>query len=138
MNIDIIDVFRFHSCIFKGIVHYQFCAQSFRMRSSQVVSVSRHSAATYFSIDVSSTSQCMFQFFENETCSTFTHYETIARAAERTRSVLWIVVASRKSVHRIETAYTCRIDSCFSTTGDDCVSLAKTNQVECVDQGVSR
>lgn len=41
-------------------------------------------------------------------------------------------------MHGIEAAYSCREDGCLGTAGHHSVGLAKTDKVECVDDGVVR
>lgn len=84
VNIDVVNIFRFHACIFQSIHHNQSGSQTFRMRSSDMMCVSRSSHASQFCIDFSTAGFCMFQFFQNQTSGSFTHDETVTACTEWT------------------------------------------------------
>ena len=84
MNIDIINIFRFHTRILQCILHGQTCTQSFRVSSRQVISIGRHSATYYFGINLSTTSKRMFQLFQYQATGTFTHHKSITARTKRT------------------------------------------------------
>ena len=99
MHVDVVDVFRFHFCVFESVAHHEFCAQTLRVGCSEVISVCRHTATGNLSIDVGAAGESVFQFLKDKASRAFTHNEAVARAAEWAGSVLRIVVACRQSVH---------------------------------------
>ena len=108
------------------------------MSGRQMISIGRHTAAGDFGIDVGAALEGVFEFLENEYGRAFTHHETVARSAERTRCRFRAVVTGRKSVHGIEASHTGGIDGSFRTTGNNSVGFAETDKVEGVDNGIVR
>ena len=79
----------------------------------------------------------MLQLLKNQTAGTLTHDETITAGAERTTGFLWLIIAGRQGLHGIESTNTRLADCSLSTTSQDGVGLAQTNQVEGVCQRVA-
>ena len=138
MHIDVVDVFGLEFSILECALHHEACTQTFGVRSGEVVSVCTHSSTCQFAINLSTTSLSVFEFFEDEDTSTFTHHETIAAGTEWAASACGIIIAGREGMHSIETAKTTRADSCFGTTGYHHVSFTQTNEVEGISNGIGR
>ena len=94
MNINIVDVLRFHTCIFESILHHKLSTQTLRMRSSDMMSISTHTSTNHLSIYLSTTSLCMLQLLKNQTASTLSHDESIATGTERTACLFWLIITS--------------------------------------------
>ena len=103
-----------------------------------MVSVGAHTAACDFGIDLCTASLGVLKFFKHKHRRAFAHHKSVARRAERTRSVCRIIIACRQSVHGVKATYSGRENSCFGTTCDDCVGLSETDKVESVDYGIVR
>ena len=86
MYVYIIHIFRLHASVFDGICHYVAGTQTFWVWCSQVVSVSAKAATNHLCINFRTTGFSVLVLFENNTCTTFTHYESIAFRVEGTRS----------------------------------------------------
>ena len=90
--IDIVNILRLHACILQRILHDELGTQSFRMRSSDVVSIGTHAGTNHLSINLCTTGLGMLQFLKNQTACTFGHDETIAAGTERTTGLLGLIV----------------------------------------------
>ena len=113
-------------------------AETLGVRGRDVVSVSRHAHAGHFAVDFRAACLGVFQFLQDEDAGTFAHHETVAAGAEGARCTCRVVVASGEGVHGGEAAHAAGPDGSFGTTGNDGVSLAQTNEVEGIGQGVGR
>ena len=67
VNVDVVDILRFHLSILQSVLHNQLSTQTLRMRSSDVVSVSAHTSTYHLSVDLSTTSLSMLELFQNQT-----------------------------------------------------------------------
>ena len=134
MNIDIVDLIGVHASILKCVLHHELSSESLGMRSSDVVSVSTHACTYHLSIDLGATSLSVLKLLKDQTSCTLAHDESVATSAERTTGLLWLIIACRQCLHSIETTNTSLADSSLSTTSNNDVSLAQTNQVEGISQ----
>ena len=90
--VDVVDILRLHIGILQCVLHHEFSAQTLRMRSSDVVSISAHTSTYHLSIDLSTTSLSVLQLLENQATRTLGHDESVAASAERTAGLLGLVV----------------------------------------------
>ena len=130
VNVDVVDVFGLHACVFEGIAHHEVGTEAFGVGSGDVVRIGRHAHTCYFAVDLGTACLGVLEFFENEHTGAFAHNETVAAGGEGTRSVLGVVVARGEGVHSRETAHAGRPDSGFGTAGNNGISLAEANEVE--------
>jgi len=89
--IDIIDIFGFHTCIFKSQQHHFI--GPVRIRSGHMISVAVSGTPCNLCIDMCTSGHSMFILFKNQGSSTFTDHKTIPVCIERTGSCLRVIVA---------------------------------------------
>ena len=102
-----------------------------------MISVGIHAKAYYFSIDMSSTCQSMFQLFHNYYAGTFTHNKTVAFFIERTGGLFRMFVVGGKSFHVTEACYSNRRNSSFCAACDHNIGIAILNSAQSVADTVS-
>ena len=136
MYIDIINIFRFQFRIFQCVQHNQFSAQSFRMRSCQVISVGRSAYTGKFRINLGTTCFCMFQFFQNQTACAFTHHKAITACTKRAGCTFRIIITGRQSMHSVKTAQTSFKNSSFRTTCHNYICFTQTDIVKCIGNSI--
>ena len=78
----------------------------------------------------------MLQCFKNKTSGTFTHYEAITTCTERATCMLRVIIACRKSMHGIESAYATLTNSSFGTSRYNYIGLSHTQQIKSISQGM--
>ena len=78
VNIDVVDVLGFHTCILQRVLHDELCTQALRMRGCDVVSICAHAGTNHFGIDLGTASLSVLQFFENQASGTFGHDKSVA------------------------------------------------------------
>ena len=106
------------------------------MGGGEVVSIGRHAASGNLGVNLRTAGLGMLEFLKDEDHRAFADHETVAALGEGARGGLGGVVAGRQGVHRVEAAHTCGIYGSLRAAGHHHVSLAETDEVERVDDGV--
>ena len=101
-----------------------------------MVCVRTHAAAGDFAVNLGATCQSVFHFFKYQYHRTFSDDEAVTRSREGARSRFGAVVACRQGMHRVETAHASGEDGSLGTACNHSISLAQTDKVESVDNGV--
>ena len=91
VNIDIINIFGFHTCIFKSKQHHLIGAV--RIRSCHMVGIAITCTSCQFSIDMGTSFHSMFILFKNQAGPPFTDNKTIPVSIKRTGCGLRIIIA---------------------------------------------
>ena len=91
--IDIVDILGLQTRIFKSGFHNELGAQSLGVRCGDMICVGAFALAYHLSIYLGTTGLGMLQLLEYETAGALAHHKSITAGAERTRSVLRVVVA---------------------------------------------
>ena len=76
--VDVVHIVNAESSIFNRTLHHQVSTEALWVSGSDVVSVGTGATAHYFSINLGTASQSVFEFLENEANTTFAHHEAIA------------------------------------------------------------
>ena len=138
MNVDVVNILCRHSGIVEGIAHDVARTEAVGVRSRQVVGVGRKASARKFCIDFCSSCFGVLVLFKYKGRPALAQYKAVAVLVKRPGCREVVVVARRKSVHGVESAYSAHRNSGLRTACDNDVSLAQANEHECVDNGVGR
>ena len=78
MCIDIVNIFRFHTCILKCELHGMFSTITFRIRSYNIISITGLPISYNFRINFCTAFFSMFIFLKNNNTGTFTHNKSVS------------------------------------------------------------
>ena len=84
MNIDVVNILWLQVGILKGALHNEFCTETFRMRSCDVISIGTLAFAYHLCINLRTTSLGVLQFLKNQATGTLAHDKSVAACAEWT------------------------------------------------------
>ena len=96
MGVDVFDLLFFNASVNDGAFHAETGTGTIRMRRRDMIGVTRHTYSYQLCIDVGSSVKGMFQLFQDDAATTFTHDEAVTIQVERPRSCQRIVVRGQK------------------------------------------
>ena len=104
---------------------------STRARARDVISVGRSTVAGEFGVNLGAAGLGVFQFFENQHCTAFTHHESRAVQVERARCLFRAIVKLVcKGVHAGEALDAVIGNAAFGTTGKADIQATRADGVE--------
>ncbi len=138
MRVEILHFGRVYRRILQRIRHREARALAILRRRSDVISVTAHTKADDFGIDVGATLPCVLELLENHGAAAITQHESIAFLVERPARLRRRIIAHRQCLGLSKATEATAGRRHLAATGDDHVGVTVLNRAHSQADGVGR